>query len=153
MMSGAPTGRVTALVLPARTAVSVAGWCAASGQPPHESVKNALSDHLLSRVRQPYVRGSRRTRDLSAMRKLLGAHGARAGGPRASPRLGVALAVRRHRRAAAAGLPAVPSAVLRQHRRPAGAADDQRGRRRTGVRADAVLLLRRPGRRSRAGPA
>ena len=42
MMSGAPTGRVTASGLPARYTCSGAGRCAASEQPPHESDKNAL---------------------------------------------------------------------------------------------------------------
>ena len=56
MMSGAPTGRVTAWYYQRALLISVAGGCAASEQPPHESVKNALPDHLLSRVRKAYVR-------------------------------------------------------------------------------------------------
>ena len=42
----------------------------------------------------------------------------------------------RHRHPAAAGVGAVPAAVLRQHRRPARPADDQRRGRDPGVRAD-----------------
>ena len=137
------------VVTSAHCTISVAGWCAASEQPPHESVKNALSDHLLSRVRQRYVRAPRRTRGFSGVRKL--ARAQRSGGP-ADVSTGV-VAVRRHRRAAAAGLGAVPPAVLRQHRRPARAADDQRRRRHPGLRDHAVVVLRRSGRCLRAGAA
>ena len=42
-LSGAPTGRVTARGLPARTRRARAGRCAASEQPPHVSVKNSSS--------------------------------------------------------------------------------------------------------------
>ena len=136
MMSGAPTGRVTAWVLPARTAISVAGWCAASEQPPHESVKNALSDHLLSRVRPRYVRARRRTRHFCRVAGL-----ARGSG----------LAGGRDRRPTAPGLTGLPEAVHRQLGRAARAADDQRRRRDPGVRTDGVVVLRRPGRGLRAG--
>ena len=70
MMSGAPTGRVTASGLPARYTCSWAGRCAASEQPPHESDKNALPDHLLSRVRPRYVRAPGRTRHFPRVRTL-----------------------------------------------------------------------------------
>ncbi len=121
----------------------MAGRCAASEQPPSESDKNALSDHLLSRVRQPYVR-PRPTRQLP-VRRLPGA--TRAGGRAETLRV----AHRAHRRPAAAGVPAVPPALLRQHRRPARPADDQCRGRHPGLRPDALLLLRRARRGLRTG--
>ncbi len=119
MMSGAPTGRVTALdyqrALP--DGQRVAGRCAASEQPPHESDKNALSDHLLSRVRPRYVRPPGPDKGIRPGEKVDGRaapeveHGPRRrGGARCSPTSGRC----RSRRRTAGCSSATPSPQLGQ---------------------------------------
>ena len=69
-MSGAPAGRVTALDYQRRADQSAGPLAGAllRWQPPHESAKNSLWDHLLSRVRPRYDPRARRDKGLSGGR-------------------------------------------------------------------------------------
>ena len=150
MMSGAPTGRVTAWItsahLPETGSDSVAGRCAASEQPPHESDKYALSDHLLSSCATT-VRPAPRTDKAIPGAKVdecnqAGGQERRSGGARSLTDVR-------------------PLQVSPPYRRlffgntvaQLGPADDQRRGRDPGLRPDALLVLRRARRGLRAGAA